>query len=59
MVIHSSIRAWRIPWTEEPGAGGWATVHGITKSGILLRDSAQHSTVILYGNISYSVLCTK
>ena len=26
---HSSILAWRIPWTEEPGQ---ATVHGVTKS---------------------------
>ena len=25
---HSSILAWEIPWTEEPGA----TVHGVTKS---------------------------
>jgi len=30
MAAHSSILAWRIPWTEEPVA--WATVHGITKS---------------------------
>ena len=22
MATHSSILAWRIPWTEEPGAGG-------------------------------------
>ena len=29
MEIHSSILAWRIPWTEEPGG---ATVHGVTKS---------------------------
>ena len=28
MAAHSSILAWRIPWTEEPGA----TVHGVTKS---------------------------
>ena len=28
--IHSSILAWRIPWTEEPG--GLHTVHGVTKS---------------------------
>ena len=29
MAIHSSILAWEIPWTEEPG---WqATVHGVTK----------------------------
>ena len=29
MATHSSILAWRIPWTEEPGA---ATVHGVSKS---------------------------
>ena len=27
---HSSILAWRIPWTEEPG--GLHTVQGVTKS---------------------------
>ena len=27
MATHSSILAWRIPWTEEPG-----TVHGVTES---------------------------
>ena len=46
MATHSSIPAWRIPWTEEPGGplqysclenpmhrGTWrATVHGVTKS---------------------------
>ena len=30
MTTHSSILAWRIPWTEEPGR--LHTVHGITKS---------------------------
>ena len=29
MATHSSILAWEIPWTEEPGG---ATVHGVTKS---------------------------
>ena len=29
MSTHSSILAWRIPWTEEPW---WATVHGVSKS---------------------------
>ena len=29
MATHSSIFAWEIPWTEEPGE---ATVHGATKS---------------------------
>ena len=28
MATHSSILAWRIPWTEEPGK---ATVHGVTR----------------------------
>ena len=30
MATHSSILAWEIPWSEEPG--GLRTVHGITKS---------------------------
>ena len=29
MATHSSILAWKIPWTEE--AGGLHTVHGVTK----------------------------
>ena len=29
MATHSSLLAWRIPWTEEPGR---ATIHGVTKS---------------------------
>ena len=29
MAVHSSVLAWRIPWTEEPGG---LTVHGVTKS---------------------------
>ena len=29
MATHSSILAWKIPWTEQPGK---ATVHGATKS---------------------------
>jgi len=33
MAIHSSILAYRISWTEEPGR---ATVHGVTKSRIQL-----------------------
>ena len=30
---HSSILAWEIPWTEEPGG-----VHGVTKSQTQLND---------------------
>ena len=33
---HSSILAWRIPWTEEPG--GLHTVHGVAKSRTRLSD---------------------
>ena len=29
MAIHSSILAWRIPWTEEHG--GLQSMHGVTK----------------------------
>ena len=29
MATHSSILAWKIPWTQEPGE---ATVHRVTKS---------------------------
>ena len=36
MTPHSSILAWRIPWTEEPG--GLHTVHGVTKSLTVLND---------------------
>ena len=30
--IHSSILAWKIPWTEQ------AAVHGVTKSRVQMRD---------------------
>ena len=30
MAIHSSILAWRIPWTEK--SGGYSPVHGVAKS---------------------------
>ena len=35
MAIHSSVLAWRIPWTEEPGR---ATVHAVAKSWTRLSD---------------------
>ena len=34
MATHSSILAWKIPWTEEPGR----LVHGVTKSRTWLSD---------------------
>ena len=36
MATHSSIAAWRILWTEEPG--GLHTVHGVRKSRTRLSD---------------------
>ena len=32
MAVHSSISAWKIPWTEEPGQ--LHTVHGVAESGV-------------------------
>ena len=39
MAIHSSILAWRIPWTEEPG-GLWS----IESQGVGLSDLAHMHT---------------
>ena len=35
MATHSSILAWQVPWTEEPGG---LTVHGVAKSQTQLSD---------------------
>ena len=35
MATHSSILAWKIPWTEEPGP---LPVHGVAKSQIQLSN---------------------
>ena len=35
MAAHSSVLAWRIPWTEEPGG---AAVHGVSKCWTQLSD---------------------
>ena len=36
MATHSSVLAWRTPWTEEPG--GLHTVHGVAKNRTQLSD---------------------
>ena len=49
MATHSSILAWRIPWTEEPGglqSMGSLRVHGVAKSRTQLSDF--HFTSLLY-----------
>ena len=45
MATHSSIFAWRIPWTEEPGRQS-PTVCGVTKNQTLLRKSLSSVTTI-------------
>ena len=58
MAIHSSILAWRIPWTEEPGG---AAVQGVAKSQTRLsnftlifhfhaleKEMATHSSVLAW-----------
>ena len=43
MAIHSSILAWRVPRTEEPGR---ATVHGVAKSRTRLSDFSSQRTLL-------------
>ena len=38
MATHSSILAWRIPWTGDCPMDWWATVHRVEKSLIGLND---------------------
>ena len=40
MATHSSIFAWRIPWTEEPGG---PTEHRVTKSWTQLKQLSTHA----------------
>ena len=42
MAIHSSILAWRVPWTEEPGGLQSTGSHSQTR----LSDEEQHSTAL-------------
>ena len=43
MTTHSSILAWRIPWTEEPGRN---TVHGVAKSWTRLNNQNFHEATL-------------
>ena len=47
MAIHSTILAWRISWTEEPG--GLHTVHGVGKSRTRL---STHAHILSVGDIA-------
>ena len=48
MATHSSILAWRIPWTEEPGGN---TVHRVAESDT--TEATWHGTVVtvLFGTL--------
>ena len=46
MAIHSSILAWKIPWTEEPG--GQAIVHGVAKRWTWLSTPPHHTHTDIY-----------
>ena len=40
MAIHSSVPAWRIPWTSR--GAWWATVHGVVKESDLTETEQRH-----------------
>ena len=50
---HSSVLAWRMPWTEEPG--GSATVHGVTKSRAQLTTHI-HIYIYIYSHIHIHIV---
>ena len=52
MAAHSSILAWRIPWTEKPGG---ATVPGVTKSQTPLKQLTLQVTGDWRGRVIQSV----
>ena len=54
MAIHSSILAWKIPWTEEPG--GWVTVHWVTKSQTQVSGFHFHCYIALQQFINYFLM---
>ena len=57
MPTHSSVLAWRIPWTEEPER---ATVHAVTKSWTRLSDFTSLPPIYIptYSVEGFSILFT-
>ena len=49
MATYSSVLAWRIPWTEQPG--GLLGVHGVTKSQIYLKQLSMHAWDMNFASI--------
>ena len=54
MATHSSILAWRIPWTEEPGKGNCKVIQ---KGNDRLRDRKEKITSFM--DTSYGILLIK
>ena len=60
MATHSSILAWKIPWTEEPGG---AIVHGVARVGHNLATkpppppNVQHGVIDTKQQPDHTVLC--
>ena len=52
MATHSSIFAWRIPWTEEPTL--WATFHRVTKGQTPLKLHSTHHSLLSISTTLYS-----
>ena len=53
MATHSSILAWKIPWTEEPG------VHGVAKSWTRLSDFTHSlSNWMTFNNVTLSFIAS-
>ena len=42
MATHSSVLAWKIPWTEEPSRFSWGPAMGLQKVGYNLVTEQQH-----------------
>ena len=54
MATHSSILAWRIPWTEEPG--GLQSIGHKSRTGLRQLNTAQYSRLVTSSNDSVSYL---
>ena len=50
MATHSSILAWKIPWTEEPG--GLHTVHEVAKSWARLKQLSTYACITIFSFIN-------
>ena len=54
MATHSSILAWRIPWTEEPGG----LVHGVAKSRTGLNQLSANTQALVFDCLKLNAVLT-